>query len=154
MLVLGSLLVYPITHLLGLRENSTSIGAVLASNLYSQTSQTFTLQIYIFPPLCPVETVLMMAFVFYLTNPVCGLLAVGSQTLHSSGDFPFESDHNSEVWSYAVRGIFFNEMMNISNNRDLCEPSRLRGLVQCVKSTRLIVHPALKMRGICHCRAQ
>lgn len=106
LLVLGSLLVYPITHLLGLRENSTSIGAVLASNLYSQTSQTFTLQIYIFSPLCPVETVLMMAFVFYLTNPVCGLLAVGSQTLHSSGDFPFESDHNSEVWSYAVRGIF------------------------------------------------
>ncbi len=75
----------------------------------------YTPHLHVFP-LCPVETVetvLAMAFAFYLTNPVCGLLAACSRTLHSSGDFPFESDHNSEVWSCAASGIFFffNEMI-------------------------------------------
>lgn len=73
--------------------------------VFSNKPNIYTPHLHFFP-LCPVETVLMMAFVFYPTNPVCGLLAACTRTLHSSGDFPFESDHNSEVWSCAAGGIF------------------------------------------------
>lgn len=68
-------------------------------SVFSNKPNIYTPHLHVFP-LCPVETVLMMA---YLTNPMCGLF-VGSS--HSSGDFLFESDHNSEVWSCAARGIF------------------------------------------------
>lgn len=42
-----------------------------------------------------------------LTNPVCGLLAACGPALHSSGDFPFESDHNNEVWRFVEWNLFF-----------------------------------------------
>lgn len=60
-----------------------------------------------------------MAFAFYLTNPVCGLLG----SVRSSAAFHFESDHNSEVWSCAADLCleFFYETMNVSNKCDLCE---------------------------------
>lgn len=45
-----------------------------------------------------------MAFIFYLAYPQCGLLA-GCSRLHSTRDFPFEIDHNSEVWSGALSEV-------------------------------------------------
>lgn len=61
--------------LLGPKENNMSTGAGLARNPCSQTSQTFTLSICMFFPLCPVESVLSDGTRFSLTNLVCGLPA-------------------------------------------------------------------------------
>ena len=69
---------------------------------------------------CPVETVenlFMMALIFYLANSPFGELA-GCSKPHSMRDFPFEIDHNIEVWSCTLNGILVELHLMLSLKRD------------------------------------
>lgn len=104
LLFLGSLSLSYYTSVRSLKKQHIYWSCPGKKCVFSNKPNIYTPHLHFFP-LCPVETVetaLMMAFAFYLTNPMCGLLAGCSHPLHSSRKFENEmisEIHFKQLWS-------------------------------------------------------
>lgn len=120
---------------LGPKENNMSTGAGLARNLCSQTSQTFTLSICMFFPLCPVESVLSDGAHFSLTNFACGLPA---------GCIPLEIFHLKLI-TIARCGVVPRVEFLLTSRRVHIKQPRI------FVNRRVVQLQSSNVRGVCAC---